>query len=166
MIKGSRSIFLKCTWNKSCSWAALLKFWFQTDLGHENSTGFYMEGRQSLLIFLTIVTSWSRCTSNFYALICQNLTGEFMRKFMERLETSLLIAEADRVLCHLPLLEAYKEGWKVSSDSGLTHDSGLTFRSSISTGKQEQLLSLMWFFFRFLKSSVVYAAEVYTLAMM
>ena len=97
---------------------------------------------------------------------------------MQRLETCLLIAEADRVLCHLvmfltvfvylmynmkyscyekqllvclvrfwlrnaplvkvignpisdgivfknelshlPLLEAYKEGWKVSSDSGLT----------------------------------------------
>ena len=26
------------------------------------------------------VTRWSRSTSNFYALIGQNLTGEFMRK--------------------------------------------------------------------------------------
>ena len=77
MIAGSSSIFLKCIWNKSCSWAALLKCWFRTDLGRENSTVFYiyMQGRQ----FLT-VTRWSRSTSNFYALIGQNLTGEFMQK--------------------------------------------------------------------------------------
>ena len=81
MIAGSKSIFLKCIWKKSCSWAALLKFWFRTDLGRENSTGFYiyMQGRQSLLTFLT-VTRWSRSTSNSYVLIGQNLTGEFMRK--------------------------------------------------------------------------------------
>ena len=30
--------------------------------------------------FLTMVTRWSRSTSNFYALIGQNLTGEFMPK--------------------------------------------------------------------------------------
>ena len=80
MIAGSSSIFLKYVCNKSCSWAKLLKFWFQTDLGRENSTGFYMQGRQSLLALLTIVTLWSRSTSNFQALIGQNLTGEFMRK--------------------------------------------------------------------------------------
>ena len=39
----------------------------------------YMQGRQSLLTFLT-VTRWSRSTSNSYVLIGQNLTGEFMRK--------------------------------------------------------------------------------------
>ena len=33
-----------------------------------------------LFTFLTIVTHWSRSTANFYALIGQNLTGEFMRK--------------------------------------------------------------------------------------
>ena len=44
-----------------------------------NSTGVYMQGRQSLLTFLT-VTRWSRSTSKFYVLIGQNLTGEFMRK--------------------------------------------------------------------------------------
>ena len=38
-----------------------------------------MQGRQSLLTFLT-VTRWSRSTSNFYALIGQNLTGEFMKR--------------------------------------------------------------------------------------
>ena len=46
-IAGSSSIFFKCTWNKSGSWAALLKSWFRTDLGRQNSTGFYMQGRQS-----------------------------------------------------------------------------------------------------------------------
>ena len=76
MIAGSKSFFLKYIWKKSCSWATLLKFWFRTDLGRENSTGFYMQGRQSLLI----ATRWSRSTSNFYVLIGQNLTGEFMRK--------------------------------------------------------------------------------------
>ena len=75
IIAGSSSIFFKCPWNKSCSWAALKKFWFQTELRRENSTGFYM-----LLTFLTIVTRWSRSKSNFYALIGQNLTGDFMRK--------------------------------------------------------------------------------------
>ena len=79
MIAGSSSIFLKWIWNKSCSWAAFLKFWSRTELGRENSTGFYMQGRQSLLTFVT-VTRWSRSTSNFYVLIGQNLTGEFMRK--------------------------------------------------------------------------------------
>ena len=37
--------FFKCIWNKSCLWAALLKFWFQTDLGRENSTGFIHAGK-------------------------------------------------------------------------------------------------------------------------
>ena len=35
---------------------------------------------QLLLTFVTKVTRWSRSTSNFYALIGQNLRGEFMRK--------------------------------------------------------------------------------------
>ena len=58
-----------------------------------------MEGRQSLFTFLTIVTRWSRSSFNFYALIGQNLTGEFRRKMMQHLETCFLIVEADRVLC-------------------------------------------------------------------
>ena len=64
----------------SCISAAQLKFWFQTDLGCENSASYYRQGRQLLLTFLTMVTRWSRSTSNFYALIGQNLTGEFIRK--------------------------------------------------------------------------------------
>ena len=35
-----------------------------------------------LFTFLTIVTRWSRSTSNFNALIGQNLTSEFMRSFV------------------------------------------------------------------------------------
>ena len=63
----------------SCISAAQLKFSFQTDLGSENSASYYRQGRQLLLFFLTMVTRWSRSTSN-YSLIGQNLTGEFMRK--------------------------------------------------------------------------------------
>ena len=61
-------------------WAALLKFWFQTDLRGENSASYYRQGRQLFLIFLTMVTHWSRSTSNFLSLIGQNLNGEVMRK--------------------------------------------------------------------------------------
>ena len=78
MIAGSSLIFFKFIWNMLC--AAQLKFWFQTDLGRENSASYYRQGRQLLLTFLTMVTRWSRSASNFYALIGQNLTDEFMRK--------------------------------------------------------------------------------------
>ena len=55
-----------------------------------------------LLTFLTIVTRWSRSKSNFYALIGQNLTGEFMRKiYAASWILFTLTAEADRVLCQL-----------------------------------------------------------------
>ena len=63
-----------------CLCATQLRFWFQPDLGRENSASYYRQGRQLLLTLLTMVTRWSRSTSNFYALIGQNLTGEFMRK--------------------------------------------------------------------------------------
>ena len=46
MIAGSSSIYLKCIWNKSCSWAVLLKCWFRTDFGRENLTGFYSTCRE------------------------------------------------------------------------------------------------------------------------
>ena len=52
----------------------------QTDLGRENSASYYRQGRQLLLTLLTMVARWSRSTSNFYALIGQNLTGEFKWK--------------------------------------------------------------------------------------
>ena len=85
-----------------CLCAAQLKFWFQTDLGRENSASYYRQGRQLLLTLLTMVTRWSRSTSNFYALIGQNLTGEFMRKiYAASWKLFTLTAEADRVLCQL-----------------------------------------------------------------
>ena len=57
-------------------------------------------GRQLLLTFLAMVTRWSLSTSNFYALIGQNLTNEFMRKIYEASgKLFILIAEADIVLC-------------------------------------------------------------------
>ena len=85
-----------------CLCAAQLKFWFQTDLGRENSASYYRQGRQLLLTLLTMVTRWSRSTSNFYALIGQNLTGEFMRKiYAASWILFTLTAEADRVLCQL-----------------------------------------------------------------
>ena len=68
---------------------ALLGFWFQTDFGSENSASFtvrYRRGRP----YLTMVTRWSRSAFNFYTLIGQNLTGEFMRKIMQHLESCLL----------------------------------------------------------------------------
>ena len=58
----------------------------------------YRRGRP----FLTMVTRWSRSTSNFYALIGQNLTGELMRKIhAASWKLFTLTAEADRVLCQL-----------------------------------------------------------------
>ena len=60
----------------------------------------YRRGRP----FLTMVTRWSRSRSNFYALIGQNLTGEFMRKiYAASWILFTLTAEADRVLCQLVL---------------------------------------------------------------
>ena len=57
---------------------------------------------QSLLTFLTKVTRWSSSTSNLYALIGQNLTGEFVRKnYAASWNLFTLTAEADRVLCQL-----------------------------------------------------------------
>ena len=51
-----------------------------------------------LFTSLTIFTRWSRSTSNFEALIGQNLTGEFMRKiYTASWNLFTLTAEADRV---------------------------------------------------------------------
>ena len=81
---------------------AQLKFWFQTDLAREKSASYYRQGRQLLLTFLTMVTLWSRFTSNFYALIGQYLTGEFMRNiYAGSWILFTLTAEKDRVLGQL-----------------------------------------------------------------
>ena len=178
-------------------------------LGRENSTGFYMQGRQSLLTFFTKVTRWSRSTSNFYALIGQNLTGEFMWKInaasgnlltdswswqnfvsscdvlnclflldvpndiepltilfcvihggfvywafgweMHRLSKSLEILFRMASFSKMSLLTCPCLRRKRVEKSQAILEHLMTFRSSISTGKPEQLLSLIccFFFFRF-----------------
>ena len=55
-----------------------------------------------LFTFLTIVTRWSRFTSNFYAMIGQNLTGEFIRTiYAASCDLFTLPAKDNRVLCQL-----------------------------------------------------------------
>ena len=79
---------------------APLTFWFQTDLGRKNSVSYLK--MQAGKTFLTIVTRWSRLTSNFYAIIGQNLTGESMRKInAASYDLFTFTAVADRVLCQL-----------------------------------------------------------------
>ena len=85
-----------------CLCAVQLKFWLQTDLAHENSASCYRQGRQLLLTFLTMVMHWSHSTSNFYALIGQNLTGEVMPKiYAASWILFTFTAEADTVFCNL-----------------------------------------------------------------
>ena len=111
-----------------CLCAAQLKFWFQTDLGRENSASYYRQGRQLLLTLLTMVTRWSRSTSNFYALIGQNLTGEFMWKiYAASWNLFTLTAEADIVLCHLVMFLTvffhwmYKMKYSCYQESSVIH---------------------------------------------
>ena len=79
---------------------ALLRFWFKTDLGRKNSASYLTI--QAVKTFFTMVTRWSFSTSNFYALIGPNLTGEFMGKIYAASWNLLtLTAKADRVLCQL-----------------------------------------------------------------
>ena len=85
-----------------CLCAAQLKSWFQTYLGRETLASYYRQGRQFFLTLLTMITRWSRSSSDFYAVIGQNLTGEFMRKiYASSWILFTLTAEADRVLCQL-----------------------------------------------------------------
>ena len=91
MIAGSSSIFLKCIWNKSCSWAALLKCWFRTDFGREISTGFYItcrEGNRFWLFSLSRVDHALRPIFMFWLVKIWQVS--LCGKFMQHLETCLL----------------------------------------------------------------------------
>ena len=89
MIAGSRLFFLKFLWNMSCIPAAQLKFWFQIDLGRENSASYYRRGRQLLLILLTMITRWSRSSSKSVWLV--NIWQvSSCGKFVQHLESCLL----------------------------------------------------------------------------
>ena len=137
--------------------SAQLKFWFQTDFGRENSASCYRQGRQLLLTFLTMVTRWSRSMSNFYALIGQNLTGEFMRKiYAASWILFTLTAEADRVLCQLVMfLTVFSTGcpkWNSAAIRSL-----LLFMASLFIGFlvekcvtcQSRKSDFGWHYFRF-----------------
>ena len=75
-----------------------------------------------------MVTRWSCSTSNFYALIGQNLTGEFMRKiYAASWKVFTLTAEADKVLCQLVmfltvfLLWMYRMKYSCYQESSVIH---------------------------------------------
>ena len=98
---GSSLFFEKFIWNMLCLChygPALLRFWFQTNLGRESSAS-YLE-IQAGKIFSYQGYALVTHTSNFYALIGQSLTGEFVRKTYAA-SWNLFTAEADRVLCQL-----------------------------------------------------------------
>ena len=81
-----------------------------------------------LLTFLTIVTRWSRSKSNFYALIGQNLTGEFMRKiYAASWNLFTLTAEADRVLCQLVMFLTVFFYWMYKMKYSCYQDSSVIY---------------------------------------
>ena len=129
MTAGSSLIFFKkFIWNMLCLCAAQLKCWFQTDLGRENSASYYRQGRQLLLTLLAMITRWSRSSSNFYAVIGQNVTGEFMWKiYAASWILFTLTAEADRVLCQLVMFLTvffhwmYKMKYSCYQESSVIH---------------------------------------------
>ena len=89
---------------------------------------------QLLLTFFTKVTRWWRSTSNFYALIDQNLTGEFMRKIYAACwDLFTLTAEADRVLCQLVMFLTVFFHWCTKWNSAATR-SLLLFMASLFIG--------------------------------
>ena len=77
-------------WNMLCLCAAQLRFWFQTDLERENSATYYRQGRQLLLVLLTMVTRWARSTSIFLLWLVKVWQVSSCEKFMQHLESCLL----------------------------------------------------------------------------
>ena len=128
IIAGS-SFFSKCMWTKSCSWAALLKFWFQTawpriqkfnrllHAGKAIAFDFFHYNHAVVTFYLQFLCSdWS------------NLTGEFMRKiYAASWNLFTLTAEADRVLCQLVMFLTvfffwmYKMKYSCYQDSSVIH---------------------------------------------
>ena len=72
--------FFKCIRNELSLWAALIKFWFQTDLGRENWASFYRYSREGSCFRRRVWPTREHGESNFYSLIGQNLKGELMLK--------------------------------------------------------------------------------------
>ena len=134
------------TWSLSAN--GLLKIWFKTDLGPENSASYYRQGRQLLLTLLSMATRWSRSTSIFYALIGQIWQVSSCGKFMQHLESCLP--------GQLKLTEFCVNLWcfKLSFSTGCTKWNSATIRSLL-------LFMASWFLVekveRSLCSYVVYA---------
>ena len=63
-----------------CFCAAQLKFWFQTNLGRENSASILQAGKTVAFDFAHHGLAFVTVYGQFYALIGKNLTGEIMRK--------------------------------------------------------------------------------------
>ena len=104
MIAGSRLFFKKFIWNMLCLChydPALLRVWFQTNLGREYSAS-YLEIQAGRAFSYHGQALVPRFTSNVYALIGQSLTGEFKRKVYAAAWNLLtLTAEADRFCVNL-----------------------------------------------------------------
>ena len=105
MISGSSLIFFfNCIRNK---FKILISSWSRTPK--------FSYCRHWKQLLLTFDSPWSRSTSNFYALIGQNLTGEFMQKiYVASGNLFTLTAEADRVLCHLEMFSIVFFHWMYS----------------------------------------------------
>ena len=85
---------------------ALLTFWFQTDLGRENSASYLrtQAGKIDAFNFSQHSHALSRSTSNLQTLIGQNLIGEVMRKiYTTSWNLFTLTAEADGIFCQLAM---------------------------------------------------------------
>ena len=106
----------------SCTYNILISIWPRTQ-----------KFSQFLQIWkaVTFDLPWSRVGHAlrpiFMLWLVKNLKGEFMGKFMQHLETCLLIAEVDRVLCHLMMFltvffhRIYKMKYSCFQDSSVIH---------------------------------------------
>ena len=90
MIAGSSLFFFKFIWNMSCISTAEIKFWFQTELGHENSPAII--GREDSSFWLC--SSWSRVGYALHPIFMLWLVKIWQvsscAKFMQHLESCLL----------------------------------------------------------------------------
>ena len=105
---------------------ALLRFWFQTDLERENSASYLklQAGKTFPYYDHALVTLYVQ----FYALIVQDLTGEFKRKiYVASWNLFTLAGEAGRVLCQLVMFLTvffhwmYKMKYSCYQESSVIH---------------------------------------------
>ena len=107
-------------------WPTLLGFWLQTDLGRKNSASFLkiQAGKTFSYHGHALVTLYVQ----FYALIGQNLTSEFIRKiYVASWKLFTLTAEADRVSSQLVMFLTvffhwmYKMKYSCYQESSVIH---------------------------------------------